>query len=95
MQGQARQVSQTDSPGLPKLIAIQKFLSEAQKIVDTPITEPTTEEADQANEEKPEPPTESTQKVEEEESAEVKAQETVSPEKHRRAQLVVEALNSS
>ena len=70
-------------------------MSEAQKIVDTPITEPATEEGDQASEEKPEPLTESTEKVEGEEAAEVQAQDTVSPEKHRRAQLIVEALISS
>ena len=63
--------------------------------MDTAITATVTEEADQSNEEKLEPSTENSEKVEEDAIADVEAPATVSAEKHRRAQLVVEALKST
>lgn len=74
-------------------------MDEAQKIVDTPVKsaeEEKTEEATEPEGEGAEPSTakEGDEATGETEAEEPAAPETVSPEKHRRAQLVVEALTA-
>jgi hypothetical protein len=65
--------------------------------VDTPIEEPAAEETDAASEEKSEaePSTENAEETTGDAAEEVEAPKAVSPEKHRRAKLVVDALASS
>lgn len=65
--------------------------------MDTPIEEPAAEDTDAATEQKAEaePSTENADEKAGDVTEEVEAPKTVSPEKHRRAKLVVDALASS
>jgi hypothetical protein len=78
----------------------QKLLDEAQKIVDTPVKsaeeEPKAEETTETEGDAAEPSTtkEGEEATGETETEEAAAPETVSPEKHRRAELVVDALKA-